>query len=109
MRISGRRNILIVSAGVMALAGGAIPLAQADRAKLTTAYADVDRLFTEFTTQQHVPGAAWGIVVDGEIAHVGVAGLRERNGAAGEGQHAGGRDEDVAPSCHPHFLMAGLV
>ena len=27
--------------------------------------------------QSHVPGAAWGIVVDGELAHAGVTGLRE--------------------------------
>jgi len=51
--------------------------AQADRAKLATAFADVDRLFTDFTTQQHVPGAAWGIVVDGELAHLGVTGFRD--------------------------------
>ena len=25
----------------------------------------------------HVPGAAWGIVIDGELAHVGVAGVRD--------------------------------
>jgi CubicO group peptidase (beta-lactamase class C family) len=51
--------------------------AQADRAKLATAFAEVDRLFTEFATQQHVPGAAWGIVVDGELAHAGATGFRD--------------------------------
>ena len=25
----------------------------------------------------HVPGAAWGIVIDGELAHLGVSGFRE--------------------------------
>ena len=28
-------------------------------------------------TRTRVPGAAWGIVIDGELAHVGVAGHRE--------------------------------
>jgi CubicO group peptidase (beta-lactamase class C family) len=51
--------------------------AQADRAKLVAAFADIDRLFTDFTTQQHVPGAAWGIVVDGELAHAGATGFRD--------------------------------
>lgn len=56
----------------------AVPLgAQSDRAKLATAFAEVDRLFTEFATQQHVPGAAWGIVVDGELAHSGSTGFRD--------------------------------
>jgi CubicO group peptidase (beta-lactamase class C family) len=51
--------------------------AQADRAKLATAFAEVDRLFTEFAKEQHVPGAAWGIVVDGELAHSGATGFRD--------------------------------
>ena len=51
--------------------------AQADRSKLATAFAEVDRLFTEFATEQHVPGAAWGIVVDGELAHSGSTGFRD--------------------------------
>ena len=39
--------------------GGWTPTsAQTDRAKLAAAFADVDRLFTDFATQQHVPGAA---------------------------------------------------
>ncbi len=50
---------------------------QTDRAKLTAAFADVDRLFQGFATRAHVPGAAWGIVVDGELAHTGVAGFRD--------------------------------
>jgi len=51
--------------------------AQSDRAKLTTAFAEIDRLFTEFATQSHVPGGAWGIVVDGELAHAGATGFRD--------------------------------
>jgi len=50
---------------------------QGDRRKLTTAYAEIDRVFTDYVTQAHIPGAAWGIIVDGELAHTGVTGLRE--------------------------------
>jgi CubicO group peptidase (beta-lactamase class C family) len=64
---------------VCVLGGIAVPhvLAQPERAKLATAFADVDRLFTEFAAREHVPGAAWGIVVDGELAHAGTTGVRD--------------------------------
>ena len=47
------------------------------RAKLAAAFTDIDRLFAEFVKAGHVPGAAWGIVVDGELAHSGAAGVRD--------------------------------
>jgi CubicO group peptidase (beta-lactamase class C family) len=47
------------------------------RAKLATAFADIDRMFAEFAKGTHVPGAAWGIVIDGELAHSGAAGVRD--------------------------------
>ena len=47
------------------------------RVKLATAFADIDRVFAEFTNTSHVPGAAWGIVIDGELAHAGATGVRE--------------------------------
>ena len=47
------------------------------RAKLATGFADVDRLFTAFAADMHVPGAAWGLVVDGELAHAGAFGVRD--------------------------------
>src|SRR5262245_13300588 len=47
------------------------------RAKLAAAFADIDRLFTEFAKTSHVPGAAWSIVIDGELAHSGTAGVRD--------------------------------
>ena len=46
-------------------------------AKLRPAFGAIDRLFADFITREHVPGAAWGIVIDGELAHVGVSGYRE--------------------------------
>jgi CubicO group peptidase (beta-lactamase class C family) len=46
-------------------------------ARLAGAFADIDRLFTDFAATNHVPGAAWGIVVDGGLAHSGAAGVRD--------------------------------
>ncbi|HSC25778.1 MAG TPA: serine hydrolase domain-containing protein [Vicinamibacterales bacterium] len=47
------------------------------RAKLAGAFAGIDRLFQDFVTRGNIPGAAWGIVVDGELAHSGTMGLRD--------------------------------
>lgn len=44
------------------------------RAKLATAFPAIDALFRDFALRNHVPGAVWGVVVDGELAHVGAAG-----------------------------------
>jgi CubicO group peptidase (beta-lactamase class C family) len=52
------------------------------RAKLATAYADVDRIFREFAERAHVPGAAWGLVIDGELAHAGGFGVRDLDARA---------------------------
>ena len=51
--------------------------AQTDQKKLATAFADVDRIFTDFVAQAHVPGAAWGIIVDGALVHTGAVGFRD--------------------------------
>ena len=56
------------------------PAAFADpdrRAKLATAFPEIDKLVAAFMQRTHVPGAAWGVIVDGELAHAGVAGYRE--------------------------------
>src|SRR5688500_11270091 len=54
------------------------PFADPDRrAKLAAASAAIDAIFTEFATQSRVPGGAWGIVIDGELAHAGATGYRE--------------------------------
>ena len=49
----------------------------ARRAKLETAFPEIDRLFRDFTTARHIPGAAWGIIIDGQLAHTGVTGYRD--------------------------------
>ncbi len=48
----------------------------ARRQKLAGAFAEIDRAAQQFVSAGHVPGAAWAIVVDGELAHLGVAGTR---------------------------------
>ncbi len=45
------------------------------RQKLASAFGDVDQLAADFAKRGHVPGAVWGIVIDGELAHVGAAGV----------------------------------
>ena len=47
------------------------------RAKLEKAFPEIDRLFQDYAASAHVPGAAWGIVIDGELAHTGVTGYRD--------------------------------
>jgi CubicO group peptidase (beta-lactamase class C family) len=52
--------------------------AEADRrARLEKAFPEIDTLFRDYVASAHVPGAAWGIVIDGELAHTGVAGYRD--------------------------------
>lgn len=46
-------------------------------AKLRTAIPEIDRVVREFAEKSHVPGVAYGLIVDGKLIHVGVAGLRE--------------------------------
>ena len=44
---------------------------------LSSAFADIDRAFEQFAAREHVPGAAWGIVVNGQLVHTGTVGLRD--------------------------------
>ena len=47
------------------------------RAKLEKAFPEIDKLFQDYAARAHVPGAAWGIIIDGELAHSGVTGYRD--------------------------------
>ncbi len=62
-------------------AGQQLPAAQftdPDRAaKLAAAYPAIDSLFAAMAAREHIPGAAWGIVIDGRLAHVSAAGVRD--------------------------------
>lgn len=67
-----------------ASAAATVPAAQftdPDRQdKLQSALPAMDSLFTDFATRGRVPGIAWGLLVDGELVHLGTAGLRELAG-----------------------------
>jgi CubicO group peptidase (beta-lactamase class C family) len=76
-----RRTALsvVVLALTFGLAGGAAPqFKDAGRlAKMSAAFPEIDRLFSDFARGAHAPGAAWGIVVDGTLAHSGAFGVRD--------------------------------
>lgn len=46
-------------------------------AKLERAFPEIDRLFQVFAQRSRVPGIAYGIVIDGRLAHVGASGYRD--------------------------------
>lgn len=49
-----------------------------DRAgKLARAYPVIDQQMRAFAERANVPGIAYGIILDGQLAHMGVAGLRD--------------------------------
>ena len=45
--------------------------------KLRNALPAIDRVMLDFAERSRVPGIAYGIVVDGQVVHLGVSGLRE--------------------------------
>jgi CubicO group peptidase (beta-lactamase class C family) len=52
------------------------------RAKLESAFPKLDRIFEEFQRRRNAPGLVYGVVIDGQLAHVRAMGLRNR--ATGE-------------------------
>jgi len=73
-------HIVFCAALLSATAAAAQPPRFSDpdrRAKLASAYPEIDRLMKEFAGRTHVPGAAWGVIVDGELVHSGATGFRE--------------------------------
>ena len=46
-------------------------------AKLQVAFPAIDRIMLGFAERSHVPGIGYGIVVDGKVVHMNVAGYRE--------------------------------
>ena len=65
---------------------GSLPppqFADPDRArKLAAAFPEVERIFTGWVQQRHMPGAVVGILIDGELAWVKTSGVRELDGRA---------------------------
>ena len=54
----------------------------ARREKLARAFPEIDKLFRDYAASANIPGAAWGIVIDGELAHTGVLGYRDLSAKA---------------------------
>jgi CubicO group peptidase (beta-lactamase class C family) len=47
-------------------------------AKLQAAMPAIDRLFRAYATDKKIPGMVWGVVIDGQLAHTGSFGVRDR-------------------------------
>lgn len=47
------------------------------RAQLELAFPEIDRIFRSWADGAKAPGATWGVVIDGELAHAGAVGLRD--------------------------------
>lgn len=45
--------------------------------KLQTAFPKVDEIFRRYAADKHIPGMVWGIVIDGQLAHVGTFGVQD--------------------------------
>src|SRR5688572_4337365 len=50
---------------------------QSRASTLRAAFPAIDQTMRDFVAREHVPGAAWGIIIDGKLAHVGVTGFRD--------------------------------
>lgn len=71
---------------LFAIAIPALALAQdpagARPARLMSAMPAIDSVFRAFAAREHLPGAAWGVIIDGKLAHVGTLGVREVSSSA---------------------------
>jgi CubicO group peptidase (beta-lactamase class C family) len=47
-------------------------------AKLQSALPEIDRIFRAWAADRKIPGLIWGVVVDGQVAHLGTFGVRDR-------------------------------
>ncbi len=72
-----RLRVALLGGALLAGAGVAPATAQPDSARLAQAFPEIDALFTAYAREAHVPGIAWGVVVDGALVHTGTAGLRD--------------------------------
>ena len=58
-------------------AAQSIPTSASASTPLSTAFPAIDQVVKEFAKRENIPGAAWGIVVDGNLVHVGTTGVRD--------------------------------
>lgn len=50
--------------------------------KLESALPEVDQIFRRYAAEKKIPGMAWGVVIDGRLAHVQSSGVRELSSKA---------------------------
>lgn len=50
--------------------------------KLESALPEVDQIFRRYAAERKIPGMVWGVVIDGRLAHVESAGVRDRSSNA---------------------------
>ncbi|HUS05645.1 MAG TPA: serine hydrolase domain-containing protein [Bryobacteraceae bacterium] len=50
--------------------------------KLESALPEIDQIFRRYAADRKIPGMVWGVVIDGRLAHVGSAGVRDRSSKA---------------------------
>jgi CubicO group peptidase (beta-lactamase class C family) len=73
--------LFLLLSGAAAHAAGRDPPAQmtdpARTAKLATAFPVIDGIFAAYAAAEHIPGMAWGIVIDDRLAHVATTGFQD--------------------------------
>lgn len=45
--------------------------------QLQKAFPPIDEIFRRYAADRHIPGMVWGIVIDGQLAHVGTFGVQD--------------------------------
>jgi CubicO group peptidase (beta-lactamase class C family) len=71
------RTAIAVLAALLAISAEA----QVDRQKLAAAYPEIEKLFDAYVERSHMPGAAIGIVVDGDLVWTRTKGVQTVGGA----------------------------
>src|SRR5262245_43683166 len=73
--------VALLSLALVSVSADRVVRAQASRAQqFAPAFVEIDRLMKSFAEQQHVPGIAYGVLVDGALVHTGTVGVRELAG-----------------------------
>jgi serine-type D-Ala-D-Ala carboxypeptidase/endopeptidase len=70
-----RRAKILVLILTMCLSAVAQPQSTASPAP--NAYAEADKIFSDFVLDAHIPGLVYGVVVDGHLVHVGTFGVQD--------------------------------
>ena len=57
-----------------------VPIVATDSGRagtLASAFPEIDRIFAAYAKEAHVPGMAWGVIVDGALVHRGTFGVQD--------------------------------